>query len=75
MASVDDAKRAWTRSYEGFGQEEIGQRILGFAALSSTAPPKATRRPPSNLLVTETLCRIERSARTTPATYGERSNE
>ncbi len=33
MVSVDDAKRAWARSYEGLGQEEIDQRILGFAAL------------------------------------------
>ncbi len=74
MASVDDARRAWARSNEGLGQEEIDQRILGFAALVH-GTPEATRRPPSNLLVTETLCRIERSARTTPATYGERSNE
>ncbi len=33
MASVDDAKRAWARSYDGLGQEEVDQRILGFAAL------------------------------------------
>ena len=33
MASVDDAKRAWARSYDGLGQEEIDQRVLGFAAL------------------------------------------
>ncbi len=28
MASVDDAKRAWARSYEGLGREEIDKRIL-----------------------------------------------
>ncbi len=74
MGSVDDAKRAWARSYAGLGQEEIDQRILGFAALvhGTAGSYKAA---PSNLLVAETLCRIERSARTTPATYGERSNE
>ncbi|MCZ6463820.1 MAG: organomercurial lyase [Proteobacteria bacterium] len=31
--TLDDAKRAWARSYEGLGQEEIDQRVLGFAAL------------------------------------------
>ena len=31
--TVDDAKQAWARSYEGLGQEEIDQRVLGFAAL------------------------------------------
>ena len=31
--TVDNAVQAWARSYEGLGQEEIDQRILGFAAL------------------------------------------
>ncbi len=31
--TVDDAKQAWARSYEGLGQEEIDQWVLGFAAL------------------------------------------
>ncbi len=31
--TLDDAKQAWARSYEGLGQEEIDQRVLGFAAL------------------------------------------
>ncbi len=30
---IDAAKRAWARSYEGLGQEEIDQRVLGFSAL------------------------------------------
>ncbi len=31
--SLDDAKRAWARSYEGLSEEDIDQRVLGFAAL------------------------------------------
>ncbi len=31
--TVDDVKRAWARSYEGLGKQEIDQRVLGFAAL------------------------------------------
>ena len=31
--SLEDAKAAWARPYEGLRQEEIDQRVLGFAAL------------------------------------------
>ncbi len=31
--SLDDAKRAWARSYEGLSQEQIDQRVLAFSAL------------------------------------------
>ena len=35
MASVDDAKRAWARSYDGLGQEEIDQRVPERGAYAS----------------------------------------